>query len=240
MLNAEDATCVALATRTRAQVRWFSLRRPVEPGGFVRDGNIIWHDRGGEQLIMPVSELQLKGAHNVENVLAAVAVGRITGCEPARIRRAVSGFKAVEHRLEYVATIDGVQYYNDSKATNVDATLKALESFPANLHLILGGKDKGSDYRVLRPLLRKRVKRIYTIGAAAEKIEDHIGDAVPLVRAGTLEAAVRRAAEAALPGDIVLLAPACASFDQFQSYEQRGQAFKELVRTLAARRQKVG
>ncbi len=120
------------------------------------------------------------------------ALGVAAGCEPEQIRSAVKAFKAVEHRLEYVATVGGVQYYNDSKATNVDATIKALESFPANVHIILGGKDKGSDYTVLKPLLRERVKRVYTIGAAAEKIESHIGGATEIVRAGTLESAVRR------------------------------------------------
>ena len=125
---------------------------------------------------MPLSEIALKGAHNVENVLAAVAIGMAAGVEPAAIRRAVKDFRAVEHRLEYVATLRGVQYYNDSKATNVDATIKALESFPANIHLILGGKDKGSDYSELIPLIAERVKRVYTIGAAAAKIESQIGN----------------------------------------------------------------
>jgi UDP-N-acetylmuramoylalanine--D-glutamate ligase len=192
-----------------------------------------------EREIMPVTGMQLKGAHNLENVLAAVAVGMITGCEPEQIRRAVAEFKAVEHRLEYVATINGVQYFNDSKATNVDATIKALESFAANVHLVLGGKDKGSDYSVLRPLLRERVKAVYTIGAAAEKIQSQIAGAAPVTSAGSLDVAVRRAAEAAAPGDIVLLAPACASFDQFTSYEHRGQVFKDLVRALEARQQKL-
>ena len=206
----------------------------------VREGKIVWRDEDGDQEIMPVSEIKLKGAHNLENVLAAVCVGRIVGCEPPRIRRAVQEFTAVEHRLEYVATINGVEYYNDSKATNVDATIKALESFPSNLHVILGGKDKGSDYSVLRDLLRERAKRVYTIGAAAEKIEQQIGDAVPVLRAETLETAVRRAAEAAVAGDVVLLAPACASFDQFENYEHRGRVFKELVQAMAARKGKIG
>jgi UDP-N-acetylmuramoylalanine--D-glutamate ligase len=154
-------------------------------------------------------------------------------CEPHRIRKAVQEFKAVEHRLEYVATINGVDYYNDSKATNVDATIKALESFAGNIHVILGGKDKGSDYSVLNNLLRERVKRVYTIGAAAQKIESQIGGA-EIVHAETLETAVRRAAATASQGDIVLLAPACASFDQFQSYEHRGRVFKEVVHSLEA------
>jgi UDP-N-acetylmuramoylalanine--D-glutamate ligase len=159
----------------------------------------------------------------------------VAGVEPAKISRAVRDFKAVEHRLEYVATIRRVEYYNDSKATNVDATIKALESFPGGIHLILGGKDKGSDYRVLNDLLRERVRRVYTIGVAAEKIQSQLGDVVPLTSAGTLDIAVRKAAEQALPGDIVLLAPACASFDQFNSYEERGRVFKDLVQVLAAR-----
>jgi UDP-N-acetylmuramoylalanine--D-glutamate ligase len=183
---------------------------------------------------MPVSEIGLKGAHNLENVLAAVCIGSLVRCEPHRIRKAVQEFKAVEHRLEYVATINGVDYYNDSKATNVDATIKALESFAGNIHIILGGKDKGSDYSVLNDLLRQRVKKVYTIGAAAKKIESQITGAAEIVHAETLDTAVRRAAASAKQGDIVLLAPACASFDQFQSYEHRGRFFKEVVQSLAA------
>jgi UDP-N-acetylmuramoylalanine--D-glutamate ligase len=167
-------------------------------------------------------------------VLAANSIGVIAGCQPAQIRDAVRRFKAVEHRLEFIAKVAGVDYYNDSKATNVDATIKALESFPANIHLILGGKDKGSDYAVLNDLLRQRVKRVYTIGAAAGKIESQIEGTVELEHAETLENAIRRASESAAPGDIVLLAPACASFDQFQNYEHRGRVFKEVVHSLAA------
>ena len=156
------------------------------------------------------------------------------GCEAGKIGDAIRDFKAVEHRLEYVATLRGVEYYNDSKATNVDATIKALESFPANVHLILGGKDKGSDYTVLNDLLRERVKCVYTIGAAAEKIQSQIKGPTAIVHTGTIESAVKQAAASASPGDIVLLAPACASFDQFQNYEHRGRVFKELVLGLQA------
>jgi len=236
VLNADDPTCTGLAGKTSAHVHWFSRVREVDRGAFLRDGKIFSRDEGGDQEIMPVSGITLKGAHNLENVLAAVCVGRIVGCEPHRIRRAVEEFKAVEHRLEYVTTIRGVEYYNDSKATNVDATIKALEAFSGSIHVILGGKDKGSDYSVLKALLQARAKRVYTIGAAAEKIESQIGGAAPVLRAETLETAVRRAAELAAPGDIVLLAPACASFDQFESYEHRGRVFKEAVHALAARK----
>ncbi len=234
VLNADDPSCVAMAGKTKAPVYWFSRQHLVEHGAFVRNENIVWHDADNEQIVMPVSEIALKGAHNLENVLAAVCAGLLAGVDPADIRRAVANFKAVEHRLEYVATIRGVEYYNDSKATNVDATIKALESFPAGVHLILGGKDKGSDYSVLSPLLAQRVKRVYTIGAAAPKIESQI-KGTQVVSVGTLDNAVRRAAESATPGDIVLLAPACASFDQFVSYEHRGRVFKDLVKQIESR-----
>lgn len=239
VLNADDATCVTMAARTKAQVFWFSRQKEVTQGAWVREGNILF--RGGEaeqktsqREIMQVSEIALKGGHNLENVLAAVCAGVLMGCAPGKIRQAVREFKAVEHRLEFVATIRGVDYYNDSKATNVDATIKALESFPANIHLILGGKDKGSDYSVLNDLLRQRVKRVYTIGAAAAKIESQIvsskNGGPEIVHAETLENAIRKASGVAQAGDVVLLAPACASFDQFKNYEHRGQVFKKIVR----------
>jgi UDP-N-acetylmuramoylalanine--D-glutamate ligase len=233
VLNADDPTCVAMGLRTRAQVFWFSRQKEVEEGAWVREGNIVFRDSRGQREILQVSEIPLKGAHNLENVLAAVSASVLMGCPPGKIRQAVHNFKAVEHRLEFVAAIQGVDYYNDSKATNVDATIKALEAFPANIHLILGGKDKGSDYTVLNDLIRQRVKRVYTIGAAAAKIESQVKGA-EIVHAETLENAIRKAHAAAESGDVVLLAPACASFDQFKSYEHRGKVFKEIVSGLAA------
>src|SRR5215470_2733072 len=232
VLNADDPTCVELAGRTRGQVFWFSRQRETEQGAHVRGDSILFRRNGSDLKIMPVSEIPLKGTHNLENVLAAISCGVLLGCGTEEIRDAVRNFKAVEHRLEYVATIRGVEYYNDSKATNVDATIKALESFERGVHLILGGKDKGSDYSVLNDLLRARVKRVYTIGAAAQKIELQITGEV--VVSGTLEDAVKQASASAESGDVVLLAPACASFDQFQNYEHRGKVFKELVRGLQA------
>lgn len=232
VLNADDPTCVAMSKKTRAQVYWFNRHKEVERGAWVREGNIVFRDGSGQREIMQVSEVPLKGAHNLENVLAAVCASVLMGCAAEQIRQAVQGFKAVEHRLEFVASIGGVHYYNDSKATNVDATIKALESFPANIHLILGGKDKGSDYTVLNELLRQRVKRVYTIGTAAGKIESQI-KGPEVVHAETLENAIRQAHASAQAGDVVLLAPACASFDQFKSYEHRGRVFKEAVQRMA-------
>lgn len=233
VLNADSEVNLKIAEGLKPQVLWFSRKHAVDRGAFVEGGTIFYRDSQVVE-IMPVSEIALKGAHNVENVLAGIAIGMAAGIEPSAIRRAVKDFRAVEHRLEYVATLRGVQYYNDSKATNVDATIKALESFPGNIHLILGGKDKDSDYTELNGLIAERVKRVYTIGAAAEKIESQIGNTVPVISAQTLESAVRKAADLASEGDIVLLAPACASFDQFSSYEHRGRVFKELVQSLAA------
>ena len=236
ILNADEPTTAGLADRTRAQLFWFSRNKEIDKGAFARGPHIYFRDGHSEREIMPLADVPLKGAHNLENVLAGVSIGMLVGCQPEQIRQAVRNFKAVEHRLEFVAKVAGVDYYNDSKATNVDATIKALESFPANIHLILGGKDKGSDYTGLTDLLRQRVKRVYTIGAAAAKIESQIQGAAEVEHAETLENAVRRASESAVAGDVVLLAPACASFDQFQNYEHRGRVFKERVRTLAMSR----
>jgi len=229
VLNADDATCAEIGKKVKSRLFWFG--KSETEGAFPLGGVIFFRKDGKEHEVMPIGEIGLRGAHNLENVLAAAAMAMLAGCTPAQIRAAVKDFKAVEHRLEHTATLQGVEYYNDSKATNVDATIKALESFPGNIHLILGGKDKGSDYSVLNPLLRERVKRVYTIGAAAPKIESQILG-VAVVGAKTLERAVQEASQAAVAGDIVLLAPACASFDQFDSYEHRGRVFKQLVKAL--------
>lgn len=232
ILNADDPTCKQLGTGVRSELYWFSRKSRVTRGAFVQGKDIVWRDMEAQRAVMPVAEIPLKGAHNLENVLAAVATGILAGIKDEYIRSAVGEFKAVEHRLEYVATVGGVEYYNDSKATNVDATIKALESFPKGIHIILGGKDKGSDYTVLQPLLRERVKRVYTIGAAAEKIESQITGAAEIIRAKTLDNAIKIASQQAVKGEVVVLAPACASFDQFDNYEHRGRVFKDLVHKL--------
>ncbi len=236
VLNGEDKPTQMVAAKTKAQVYWFSGRRPVKQGAFVHGESIAWIPREGAaaEPVMPVAEIPLKGAHNVENVLAAVCAARLAGIDAASIRETVKNFKAVEHRLEYVDAIRGVGFFNDSKATNVDATKKALEAFPGGVHLILGGKDKNSDYTELSDLLRARCKVVYTIGSAAEKIERQLAGVVKIVSAATLQVAVRTAAQDAVAGDVVLLAPACSSFDQFENYEQRGRVFKEIVKQLLA------
>jgi UDP-N-acetylmuramoylalanine--D-glutamate ligase len=242
VLNADDEATKAAAARAPSQVFWFSRTRVVRQGAFVHEGVIQFRasEQGTAEPVMRVDEIPLKGAHNVENVLAAVCAARLGGVAGETIREAVKNFRAVEHRLEYVATLNGVDYYNDSKATNVDASMKAIAAFPGGIHLILGGKDKNSDYRQMRALIAERVRAVYTIGAAAEKIYTHVEGAAPIVSAGTLEEAVGRAGGAAQPGEIVLLAPACSSFDQFENYEHRGRVFKETVLARRGVKEVVG
>ena len=231
VLNADDQATAALLP-SRPPVYWFSRKQRVAQGAFVRGKEIIFRHEGAEETILKLDDIPLPGAHNVENVLAAAVATRLAGAQPTAIAKGVRAFAGVEHRLEFVAEIGGVRYYNDSKATNVDATLKALDAFPGRILIILGGKDKGSDYTVLRAPLREKGILALLIGAAADKIEKQIAGSVAIERAETMERAVESAAHAARAGDVVLLAPACASFDQFQNYEHRGRAFKELVHQL--------
>ncbi len=230
VLNADDDAVVKLAPK-RPQVYWFSRKRPVLQGAYLRGDEIVFRTSKQEEVLLKREEISLPGVHNLENVLAAVTAARLEGAAVSAIAEAVRNFPGVEHRLEFVAEIAGVRYYNDSKATNVDATLKALEAFPGNVHVILGGKDKGSEYSVLQGALKERSVLALLIGAAAEKIAQQIAGSVAIEQAGTLERAVKIASQAARRGDVVLLAPACASFDQFENFEHRGRKFKELVRT---------
>jgi UDP-N-acetylmuramoylalanine--D-glutamate ligase len=231
VLNADDPATTPYAP-SRPQVYWFSRKQRVAQGTYVRGEEIIFRRDGREEVVLTRGDIPLAGAHNLENVLAAVAAIRLVGADAGAIAKGVRSFAGVEHRLEFVAEIGGVRYYNDSKATNVDATLKALDAFTGRILVILGGKDKGSDYTELQTSLRGKAILALLIGAAAEKIEKQIAGSVAIERAGTIERAVEIASHAAQPGDTVLLAPACASFDQFQNYEHRGRVFKELVGQL--------
>ena len=229
VLNADDPITVDLAQRTPARAVWFSGTHAVSGAWLNRDEIIL-----DGQSLLDVRQLKLRGRHNYENVMAAALMAREAGAKPEQIAQASTSFAPVEHRLEPVAEINGVAYYNDSKATSVDATLKAIDAFSGGLWIILGGKDKGSDYTALREPLRAKARAALLIGAAAQKIASHLGqDSVPLFQCGTLAAALDEAYRGARPGETVLLAPACASFDQFQSFEHRGRVFKELVHTLA-------
>jgi UDP-N-acetylmuramoylalanine--D-glutamate ligase len=234
VLNLDDRLARDVAP-AKSQIFWFSREQGVAQGACLRGEDILVLRGKTEEFVMKLRDIPLPGAHNVENVLAAVTAARLAGVEANKIGEAVRSFKGVEHRLEFVAEIGGIRYYNDSKATNVDATLKALDAFPGRILIILGGKDKGSDYAVLRKSLREKAILALLIGAASDKIESQIAGSVAIERAGTLDRAVQIASRSARTGDIVLLAPACASFDQFQNYEQRGQVFKDLVRAIDRR-----
>jgi UDP-N-acetylmuramoylalanine--D-glutamate ligase len=232
VLNADDPALLPYVP-SKPRVQWFSRVKNVKQGTHLDGENVVFSDEQQRRwTLLNKKDVRLPGAHNLENVLAASATAFAMGIEPEAISRAVQSFQGVEHRLEFVAEVAGVRYYNDSKATNVDATLKALDAFPGRILVILGGKDKGSDYSPLQKPLREKAILALLIGAAAEKIEKQISGSVALDRAETLERAVETASHAAQRGDVVLLAPACASFDQFQNYEHRGRVFKDLVKQL--------
>jgi UDP-N-acetylmuramoylalanine--D-glutamate ligase len=234
VLNADNPRAAEAANRSAARVYWFSIEHPVPRGAWLEQGSVVYRsaEDAATENVMPLRGIPLKGAHNIENVLAAVVAARLAGVPVEAIRSAIESFQAVEHRLEYVATRKGVEFYNDSKATNVDATAKAIAAFSGGIHLILGGKDKNSDYTQLAELLRERVSAVYTIGSAAEKIESHLRGVVSIHSCETLDKAVQVAASAARPREVVLLAPACSSFDQFENYEHRGRVFKQLVKEM--------
>jgi UDP-N-acetylmuramoylalanine--D-glutamate ligase len=236
ILNADDEIVSSWARGLRAHVVEFSVRRELDEGLFLKNGREIVSRTGdGERVLMMRDEMQLRGLHNVENVLAALAAGLACGAAPDSMRETIKRFKPVEHRLEFVEEIGGVKFYNDSKATSVDATLKALEAFAeeaGKVVLILGGRGKQAPYAPLAPLIGTRVRKLILIGEDADTIERELKGNASMERASDMTDAVRRAQESAETGDTVLLAPACASFDMFKSFEHRGQVFKEAVKKL--------
>ncbi|MBK9166975.1 MAG: UDP-N-acetylmuramoyl-L-alanine--D-glutamate ligase [Bryobacterales bacterium] len=228
VLNADDPVCVAFAASAPGRVRWFSAARRVAEGAWEEGGSFFVHGEAAGS----VQDLQLKGRHNIANALAALLAARLAGVATHCLGPGLRTFQPVEHRLEFVRALAGVSYYNDSKATNVDAALKAIAAFDGGLWVILGGKDKGSDFAPLRAPLAAKARAALLVGAAAPNLREQLAGAVPLVDTGTLDAALRHARTHAGPGDTVLLAPACASFDQFENFEHRGRIFKDLVRQL--------
>lgn len=234
ILNADDPE-VTKRMPSKSHVFWFSRQKRVAEGAFLLDDQIIFRLDGSETVIGKRSDIPLRGEHNVENVLAACAAAYLAGATPAAIANGVKTFRGVENRLEFVAEIGGVSFYNDSKATNVDAALKAVQAFPGPLLVILGGRDKGAPYTPLAEALRNKGRAALLIGESADKIATDLGDAVECLQAGTLDRAIEMAAERARPGDTVVLAPACSSFDQFENYEQRGRVFKQFVAQLEKR-----
>lgn len=232
ILNADDEIVSTWANGLRAHVVKFSVQKELEEGLFLSGSDLVSRTKDGERILMSRDEMQLRGTHNVENVLAAMAVGLACGASPDSLRETVQRFRPVEHRLEEVAEVDGVRFFNDSKATSVDATMKALEAFAhdaGKVVLILGGRGKHAPYSPLTDLIKAKVRKLILIGEDASTIEAELGNAAPFERADDMRDAVAKSFAAGEPGDVVLLAPACASFDMFESFEHRGNVFKEVV-----------
>jgi UDP-N-acetylmuramoylalanine--D-glutamate ligase len=238
ILNADDEIVSSWATGLRAHVVQFSVQSELGEGLLLRGRDLVSKTSDGERVVMTRDDLRLRGTHNVENVLAAVAAGLACGVAPESLRETVRNFYPVEHRLEEVAEINGVRFFNDSKATSVDATIKALEAFaddPGKVVLILGGLGKEAPYAPLASLVKERVRKMILIGKDAPTIESELGSVAPFEHALTMQDAVQRGFNAAQPGDTVVLAPACASFDMFESFEHRGRVFKDVVQSLKSK-----
>jgi UDP-N-acetylmuramoylalanine--D-glutamate ligase len=241
ILNADDRITAEWAKRLKANVDLFSVKVELDEGLFLRGNDLICRANGKEKILMTRGEIFLRGLHNVENILASLAAGLACGASPESMRETIRNFKGVEHRIEFVAEIDGFKFYNDSKATSVDATLKALEAMSdsdGETVLILGGRGKNAPYAPLISLIEERVRSLVLIGEDADNIESQLTRHAEIVRADSMADAVKKSFGAAKSGDVVLLAPACASFDMFKSFEERGTVFKTEVAALKAELEK--
>ena len=235
VLNADDPMVSSWEGGLRAEVMTFSVRNELKQGVFLKGNELVYRSDKGEQNLLRVDEMKLRGLHNVENVAAALTVGIAAGASIESMRETVKQFNPVEHRLEFVDEIRGVRFYNDSKATSVDATLKALEAFAndnGKVVLILGGRGKKAPYAPLATLVRDKVRKLVLIGEDAETIANELGEYAQTERASDMKHAVELSFKAAEKGDVVLLAPACASFDMFESFEHRGKVFKKEIAGL--------
>ncbi|MCU1382098.1 MAG: murD [Acidobacteria bacterium] len=232
VINADDPAVLELARRGRATARRFSLAGAIDRGTVVEDGWIVERHSDIARRLVPIDAIHLLGPHLVNDVLAAATVGAIAGAAPEAMTAAVDAFRGLEHAMELVADIDGVRFVNDSKATNVESALKSIESFDCDLVPIMGGRYKGGDLRLLREPLKARARALVAIGEAAPLLRDALGDVLPVEHADSFAAAIARAHELAKPSGVVLLAPACSSFDMFRDYADRGRRFKDEVRRL--------
>ena len=240
ILNADDDVVASWRTGLEAHTVLFSVKQQLPEGLFLRESDLVSRTADGERVLANRNEMKLRGLHNVENVLAALAAGLACGADAESMRETLRNFSPVEHRLEFVADVEGVSFYNDSKATSVDATLKALEAFsetPGKIVLILGGRGKKAPYAPLATLVAEKVRKLVLVGEDAETIASELGSYATTLHSPDLNEATRSAFAAAQPGDIVLLAPACASFDMFRSFEHRGEVFKAAVNSLVAEEQ---
>jgi UDP-N-acetylmuramoylalanine--D-glutamate ligase len=236
VLNRDDVETYAFAPTLAARLSLFSRQEPpVADGACVEKGQLVTRKDSKSCPVMPLDAIPLVGVHNLENVLASVAVADLCGVGPEAMAKAIESFPGLPHRIELAGEIDSVRYYNDSKATNVAATARSLESFSGGVILILGGKDKGGDFASLLPLLRQRAAGLVLMGKARQAIAAQLGEPVPTRMVQTMEEAVSAARSLASPGQVVLLAPACASFDAYGNFEERGDDFKRRVSEMARR-----
>ncbi len=230
--DADDEWCRKEAALAKCRTIGFSLKSMQDEGAFVEKGRLVTVIDGKRTEVIPCDEISIKGMHNLYNSMAATLVGQLLGIGSASIRSTLKNFKGVEHRLEFVREVDGVRYYNDSKATNVDSVWYALQAFDEPIVLLLGGRDKGNDYSRLTDPVKNRVKAIVAIGESADKVEKAFQGTTSVTRADSMDGAIQKAKSLSVSGDVVLLSPACASFDWFNNYEHRGQVFKELVNRI--------
>jgi len=230
ILNYDDKICRALARKCPARVVFFSRLHKLHQGVWLDDDRIIMKYKK-YNYVMPVG-FKIPGGHNLENIMAAIAISIVAGLRPSVVEKTVRNFKGVEHRLELVRELRGVRYVNDSKGTNVDSTRVALESYNAPIWLILGGRDKGSPYAPLKQLIKKKVAAVLLIGEAASIIKQQLSGIAKMYDCHDMQGAINCAHKYAKAGSVVLLSPACASFDQYKNYEERGRHFKTLVKTL--------
>ena len=236
IVNADDARSRIFDAAVKTNVHTFSTRVETTLGAFVCDETLTLRTRFGDEPLIPVGDLPIRGEHNLSNALAAALAARLAGAPPAAIAGALRAFEPLAHRLEHVGDVRGVQFYNDSKATNPAATLPALDAFsPGTIHLIVGGKDKGGDWRTLVEAAGERARRVLVIGAVTDTMARRFAGACEVVECGSLERAVEAGFSGAKPGDVVLLSPACASFDQFDSFEHRGEVFRQAACSLGGR-----
>lgn len=232
ILNGDEPATADLRRRLTAQTELFSSRGPVDRGIFLAGERLVHLHASGTKEEYPTAMIRLPGRHNCENVMAAILAARACGCEPPEIVRAVEGFRGIAHRIQFAGEKNGVLFYDDSKGTNVGAVMRALESFEKPVILLLGGRDKEGDFETLAPSIRRGVKELVLFGEAGEKIDRLLRGTVQTTLKATLRDAVESAYRSASPGEVVLLSPGCASFDEFRDYKERGNRFQEWVGQL--------
>jgi UDP-N-acetylmuramoylalanine--D-glutamate ligase len=232
ILNAVDREQDGIADATHAQIVKFSSKDVLSTGIFIKDNDIVLMLPGFNEEKYPLGIINLPGLHNVENVMAAIMAARLCGCSQKDIIAAVSAFRGLPHRIEFAGERNSIKFYDDSKGTNVGSVLRALETFTRPVILLLGGRDKDGDFESLKPVLKKKTKKVILFGEARDRIASLIGEDVPVLKKAGLREAIQSAYKDAQSGDVVLLSPGCASFDEFANYKERGNFFKDVVRNL--------